>query len=170
MYENVFYLHLLLYFWVFTLFVNVFNYFIICFKYCFKFWVDQSTKKRFYTYFKYFGNKNYFKLYKITHFLKWHFCYYPKVRGVIKKKGIRAWFSNLKIQHLLKLECELNMHQGCQLLVWPSLISIRSFERGTLGRSDNTMIDVVRYNKHIFQCALYWKYSGKACWISSKYN
>ena len=43
-----------------ALFVSVFDCFFNALNVCFKFWVDQPTKKRFYIYFKYFENKNYF--------------------------------------------------------------------------------------------------------------
>ena len=80
--ENVNYLHLILSFWVFTSSVGDFNYFIYILNICFKFWACQPTKNRFYTHFEYFENNNYFKLHKITCFIKWHFCNYPRVRGV----------------------------------------------------------------------------------------
>ena len=57
-------------FWVFALSVGVFNYFIYVLNVYFKFWVGRPTKTRFYTYFKYFENNNYFKLHKITRFIK----------------------------------------------------------------------------------------------------
>ena len=71
MHENVFYLHLILWFSVYALFVGIlFNYFIYFLNVCFKFWADHPSKKRFYTYFKYFESENYFKLHKITSFIK----------------------------------------------------------------------------------------------------
>ena len=82
--ENVFYLHLILYFWVFASSVGVlFNHFIYVLIVCFKFWTSRPTKIGFYTYFEYLKNNNCFKLYKITLFIRWHFCHYPGVRGII---------------------------------------------------------------------------------------
>ena len=66
--------------------MGVLNYFINVLNVCFNFWVDRLTKKEFYTYFKYFENNNCFKFHKITPFIKWHFCHYPRVRGVKEKR------------------------------------------------------------------------------------
>ena len=107
MHKNVFYLHLILYFWVFALSVGVFNGFVYVLNACYKFWANWPTKKGFYIYFKYFENKYYFKLHKITHFIKWRFYHYPGVRGMTEK-GYHSRIYKPQIWHPLKLECELN--------------------------------------------------------------
>ena len=68
------------------------------------------------------------------------------------------------------------MHQGYQLLVWPSVTPRRPFEGKTLGRRDYTVTNVVKSVKHAFQDTLHWKFPEKSImdhqwiWLASIYK
>ena len=68
--ENVFYLHLILYSWVFASSVGDFNYFIYVLNVGLNFGSADQIKGSFTFILSLLKNKNYFKLHKITHFIK----------------------------------------------------------------------------------------------------
>ena len=68
--------------WVFALFISDFDCLIHILNVSFKISAGQPTKKWFYTCFKCFENRNYFKIYQTSCFIKWHFCHYLGVWGM----------------------------------------------------------------------------------------
>ena len=54
------------------------------------------------------------------------------------------------------------MHQGCQLLVWPSLTPRGSVWKGIFGWNDYIISNVVKFDKHDFRGILHWKFLRRA--------
>ena len=106
--------------------------------------------KRNFTLFKYFENKIIFKLHKIIHFIKWYFCHYPRVRDMIEKSYQSIVFKPQNVTPIKTKVWSKILHQDCQLLIWPSLVPRRPFERETFGRNDCIVINTVKSGKHAF--------------------